>query len=117
MALLDELASIDIHPIVVEQPVPRRDWKGLGTVSQYAQCLIAADESCRSFADAQRICKDQLASMINIKLAKVGVIGALEIITLAEQTGTRLMIGAMVETRLGCGFAAHLVSAEPSLRD
>ena len=56
------------------------------------------------------ICKDELASMINIKLAKVGVIGAMEIIALAEQNGTRLMIGAMVETRLGCGFAAHLVS-------
>ena len=48
--------------------------------------------------------------MINIKLVRVGVLNALDIIQSAKDLEMKLMMGAMVETRLGCGFAAHLVS-------
>ena len=48
--------------------------------------------------------------VINIKLAKVGVMGALEIIEKAKAAGLDLMIGGMVETRLAMGFAGQLAA-------
>ncbi|KAF2298670.1 hypothetical protein GH714_024659 [Hevea brasiliensis] len=41
---------------------------------------LHADESCRGLADVKIIAERNLADVINIKLAKVGVLGALEII-------------------------------------
>ncbi|RWW57407.1 hypothetical protein BHE74_00035814, partial [Ensete ventricosum] len=71
---------------------------------------VAADESCRSLADAHKIIQGNLAHVINIKLAKLGVIGALEIINIARESGVALMIGGMVETRLAMGFSGHLAA-------
>ncbi len=113
LELLDRLDQRGIRPILLEQPVPRTDWDGLRMVTQGTNVLVAADESCRSLADAQRICREASADVINIKLAKVGVLGALDIIALADEYDMKLMIGAMVESRLGCGFAAHLVCGRP----
>ncbi|MDA0365187.1 MAG: dipeptide epimerase, partial [Chloroflexi bacterium] len=47
---------------------------------------------------------------INIKLAKSGVVGALEIAAIARACGLGLMIGGMVETRIGMDFAAHVAA-------
>ncbi|KAI3795141.1 hypothetical protein L1987_37789 [Smallanthus sonchifolius] len=58
---------------------------------------VAADESCRSLADAKEIVKRQLADVINIKLAKVGVLGALEIIDFAKVSGLDLMICDIID--------------------
>lgn len=100
--------------MLFEQPVHRDNWEGLGHVSQIAKdkygVSVAADESCRSLADAKKIVQESLADVINIKLAKVGVLGALEIIDLARSVGLNLMIGGMVETRLAMGFAGHLAA-------
>lgn len=100
--------------MLFEQPVHRDDWKGLGHVSQIAKdkygVSVAADESCRSLVDAKKIVQESLADVINIKLAKVGVLGALEIIDLVRSSGLNLMIGGMVETRLSMGFAGHLAA-------
>lgn len=103
-----------VTPILFEQPVHRDDWEGLHVVSQIAKdkygVSVAADESCRSLADAHKIIQGNLAHVINIKLAKLGVIGALEIISIAREAGVALMIGGMVETRLAMGFSAHLAA-------
>lgn len=103
-----------VVPILFEQPVHRDDWEGLNHVSHVAKdrygVSVAADESCRSLHDAQRIIQGNLAHVINIKLAKLGVLGALEIIDVARKAGLALMIGGMVETRLAMGFAGHLAA-------
>lgn len=100
--------------MLLEQPVHRDDWEGLGFVSRVARdkygVSVAADESCRSVADVEKIIEGNLADVINIKLAKVGVVGALEIIEIAKASGLKLMIGGMVETRLAMGFAGHLAA-------
>jgi len=54
--------------------------------------------------------KDNLAQVINIKLAKCGVVQALEIAEIARANGTGLMIGGMVETRIAMGFSAHFAA-------
>ncbi|KAM7268527.1 hypothetical protein ACFE04_010693 [Oxalis oulophora] len=112
--VLEKLHDMGVTPILFEQPVHRDDWEGLGEVTRIAKykygISVAADESCRSLADVQKIIKGNLADVINIKLAKVGVVGALEIIEVAVEAGLDLMIGGMVETRLAMGFAGHLAA-------
>ncbi|MQA00076.1 MAG: dipeptide epimerase [Dehalococcoidia bacterium] len=110
LALLRELRAADIEPALLEQPVAREDWDGLGRVAREAAVPVAADESCRSPEDARRIARDGLAQVLNIKIAKSGVVGALAIASIARAAGLGLMIGGMVETRIGMGFAAHLAA-------
>lgn len=106
------LLEMGVTPVLFEQPVHRDDWEGLVHVSHIAKdkfgVSVAADESCRSLDDVKKIVKGNLADVINIKLAKVGVLGALEIIEVVRASGLNLMIGGMVETRLAMGFAGHL---------
>ncbi|KAL8492468.1 hypothetical protein ACS0TY_023880 [Phlomoides rotata] len=112
--VLEKLHEMEVTPILFEQPVHRDDWKGLGYVSHVARTKfgvsVAADESCRSLDDVNKIVKEDLAHVINVKLAKVGVLGALAIIDLARASGLDLMIGGMVETRLAMGFAGNLAA-------
>ncbi|KAL5726551.1 hypothetical protein ACHQM5_009589 [Ranunculus cassubicifolius] len=112
--VLEKLHEMGVTPVLFEQPVHRDDWKGLGHVTHVAKgkygTSVAADESCRSLLDVQTIIDGNLADVVNIKLAKVGVLGALEIIELARRSGLDLMIGGMVETRLAMGFAGHLAA-------
>ncbi|KAK2988574.1 hypothetical protein RJ640_001508 [Escallonia rubra] len=107
-------AEMGVTPVLFEQPVHRDDWEGLGHVTHVAKhnygVSVAADESCRCLEDVKKIVKGDLADVINIKLCKVGVIGALEIIRAARASGLNLMIGGMVETRLAMGFAGHLAA-------
>lgn len=114
------VTEMGVTPILFEQPVHRDDWEGLGHVSRVAKgkyrVSVAADESCRSLADVKKIVKENLADVVNIKLAKVGVIGALEIIDEARASGLDLMIGGMVETRLAMGFAGHLAAGLGSFK-
>ncbi|XP_039032099.1 L-Ala-D/L-amino acid epimerase-like isoform X2 [Hibiscus syriacus] len=112
--VLEKLHVMGVTPVLFEQPVHRDDWEGLGRVSHFAKSKygvsVAADESCRNLADVKKIVQGELADVINIKLAKVGVISSLEIIDLARASGLDLMIGGMVETRLAMGFAGHLAA-------
>ncbi|XP_063945322.1 L-Ala-D/L-amino acid epimerase-like isoform X2 [Daucus carota subsp. sativus] len=95
-------------------PVHKDDWEGLGRVTQIAKekygVSVAADENCRGFADVKKIVEENLADIINIKLAKLGVVGAHEIIELAHASGLHLMISGMVETRISMGFASLLAA-------
>ncbi|KAJ7975158.1 L-Ala-D/L-amino acid epimerase [Quillaja saponaria] len=112
--VLEKLHEMGVTPVLFEQPVHRDDWEGLGYVRRIARdsygVSVAADESCRSLADVTKIVKGNLADVINIKLAKVGVVGAHDIIEMARTAGLDLMIGGMVETRLAMGFAGHLAA-------
>ncbi|WP_139556850.1 dipeptide epimerase [Methylotetracoccus oryzae] len=110
LAVLAELRRAGIEPALLEQPVPREDWDGLGRLAREAGVPVAADEACRCPADALRILRGSMAQVINIKMAKCGVVQALEIAALARTAGIGLMIGGMVETRLAMGFSAHFAA-------
>lgn len=110
LTVLTELHKANIEPDLLEQPVPRDDWEGLGRLVQEAGVLIAVDESCQTPQDAVRITRENLAQVINIKLAKCGVVQALEIAAIAHASGLGLMIGGMVETRIAMGFSAHFAA-------
>ena len=106
LTLVAELRAERIEIALLEQPVARHDWEGLGRVRREAGVPVAADESCRGVDDARRIAADKLATVLNIKLAKCGVAEALQIVEVAREAGLGLMIGGMVETRIAMGFGA-----------
>ncbi len=108
--LLSDLRAAGITPALLEQPLAREDWDGLGRLARESGVPVAADESCRTPEDAARIGRGALAQVINIKLAKCGVVQALEIAAIARAFGLGLMIGGMVETRLGMGSSAHFAA-------
>ncbi|HSR63506.1 MAG TPA: dipeptide epimerase [Gammaproteobacteria bacterium] len=110
LEILAELRKADIVPDLLEQPLKREDWEGMGKLTREAGVPIAADESCRTPADAMRIAKGGLAHVINIKLAKCGVVQALDIVSIARSGDIGLMIGGMVETRIAMGFSAHFAA-------
>ncbi len=110
IALADRLAASGMKPVLLEQPVARDDLAGLRKVGDATGIPVAADESCTSPQDAIRIVEAKAAGVINIKLVKSGVVQALEIVSIARSAGLGLMIGGMVETRIGMGFAAHFAA-------
>ncbi|KAK1384078.1 Dipeptide epimerase [Heracleum sosnowskyi] len=114
LQVLQTLHEMKLTPVLFEQPVHRDDWEGLCRVTKIAKekygVSVAADESCRGLDDAKKIIEGNLADVINIKLAKLGVLGALEIVELAQASGLHLMIGGMAESRLAVGFAGQLAA-------
>uniref|UniRef100_A0A1J3FNM3 Dipeptide epimerase n=1 Tax=Noccaea caerulescens TaxID=107243 RepID=A0A1J3FNM3_NOCCA len=112
--VLQKLHEMKVTPILFEQPVHRNNWEGLSYVTRIAKSRfgvsVAADESCRDLTDLKRIIKGDIVDVVNIKLAKTGILEALEVIELARSSGIELMIGGMVETRLAMGFSGHLAA-------
>jgi L-alanine-DL-glutamate epimerase-like enolase superfamily enzyme len=110
IGLVDRLAVAGMKPVLLEQPVARDDLAGLRKVGETTGIPVAADESCTSPQDAIRIVEARAARVLNIKLVKSGVVQALDIAAIARSAGLDLMIGGMVETRIGIGFAAHFAA-------
>ncbi len=108
--LVNRLAAAGMKPVLLEQPVARDDLAGLRRVGDATGIPVAVDESCTSSLDAIRIVEAKAAQVINIKLVKSGVVQALDIVSIARSAGLDLMIGGMVETRIGIGFAAHFAA-------
>ena len=100
-------AAITVCPRVelVEQPTPKDDLRALHAVARAFPGLIFADEACRTPAHALAIAARDVGG-INLKLMKCGVSGLLECASVARAAGRRLMIGCMLESALGIGFAA-----------
>jgi L-alanine-DL-glutamate epimerase-like enolase superfamily enzyme len=93
---------------LVEQPVAKEDVAALDAVAASSPVPIFADEAIKSPADALRLVRETRVQGINVKLMKAGVSGALDIIAIARAAGRKLMIGCMLETRRGIGFALAL---------
>lgn len=108
--LLETLESEDMEPLLFEQPVHRHDFEGLRFVTERARVPVAADESVHTAADALRIARMGAANVINIKLMKSGIVEALDIAAVCRAAHIRLMVGAMMESRLGVAASAHFIA-------
>ncbi|PON49231.1 Mandelate racemase/muconate lactonizing enzyme/methylaspartate ammonia-lyase [Trema orientale] len=110
--VLEKLHEMAVSPVLFEQPVHKDDWNGLADVRDVARdkygINVAADESCQTLIDVQKVVQENIVDFINIKLAKFGVLGTLRVIEMARKSGLNLIIDSMVETRLATGFAGHL---------
>ncbi|MDR4493072.1 MAG: dipeptide epimerase [Nitrospirales bacterium] len=109
LLFLDAVHRRRIPVLLLEQPVHRDDWDGLLHVHQQSSIPIAADESVRSLADAERLIRDRAVDVFNVKITKCGVMESVNIVNLARASGLRLMIGGMVESRVAMGCSLSLV--------
>jgi L-Ala-D/L-Glu epimerase len=95
-----------------EQPCARDDLDGMATVTREIAAPVIADESLRDVDDLHRIVEARAATGVNLKLVKLGgPVKARAIGRAAKELDLDVMMGAMVETRLGITSAAHVCVA------
>jgi o-succinylbenzoate synthase len=108
-----EDAGCDIE--LVEQPVPAADLEGMAWVTDRVSTPILADESVYGVRDLVAVIRHGAADMVNVKLAKCGGLGpARTLLELAREHGIGSIVGSMMESHVGVGAAAALVSAYPT---
>jgi L-alanine-DL-glutamate epimerase-like enolase superfamily enzyme len=91
-----------------EQPVRKDDFDGMRFVRDHCPLPVAADETVFTSEDALRVVREGAADMINIKVAKSGILGALDIAAIARAANLGLMIGGMTESKIGLAASVHL---------
>ena len=92
----------------LEQPFPKHDLPSMRSFRKKSKVPLMADESVLSPADAMRIVESGAADGFVIKIAKSGVLGALDLIQIARRAHLRLAIGCMEESKLGLAASVHL---------
>ena len=90
-----------------EQPVRRENWDGLAQVQKEGGIPVAADESARTVSEASWLIRKKTVQILNVKLAKSGLLGASEIVRRAKRAGMKLMIGCMAESAVGLSASVH----------
>lgn len=107
--------TIEAKNLVVEcfeQPCAADDLEGMAFVTAALDVPVIADESVKRLLDLERIITQRAADGVNLKLVKSGgPLGSLAIGLAAKQQNMPLMIGGMVETRLGMTAGAHVAAA------
>lgn len=101
-------AAIDIK--LLEQPLPAGALDELAELRAAIALPVAVDEAVFTPADAHAVIAAGAADIIVLKLAKAGVIGALDIAAIARGAGLDLMMGCMLESAVGIHASAHLVA-------
>ena len=110
LRFLARLEARGIIPTLFEQPLYRDDWLGMADLTARAPVAICADESVHTAADAIRIVRERAAHSINIKLMKSAFLASLDIVGICRAARLGLMIGGMMESRLGSAAAAHFAA-------
>lgn len=111
---LGKLDAFDIE--FCEQPM--RTWfdDQLPELNINSPIKIMADESCYNHHDARKLINSKSCEYLNIKFAKSGgILEAQKIHEIALQTGTKCMIGAMLESRIALSANLHFALASPNI--
>lgn len=112
MSLVSIARGLGVQLECFEQPCQRDDLEGMAYVTALAGCPVVADESIKTLHDLDRVVAKKAASAVNLKLVKHGgLIQAGRVGRAAKRAGLRVMVGAMVETRLGLSAMAHVARA------
>jgi L-alanine-DL-glutamate epimerase-like enolase superfamily enzyme len=106
--LAGRVASHGIEISLLEQPVRRDDFAGMRYVREHCAAPVGADETVFTPEDAIRVVREGAADVINIKVAKSGLLGALDIASIARAANLGLMIGCMMESKIGLAGSVHL---------
>lgn len=103
--------DLEKHQVeLLEQPLEKPDFDGLGTLQNETTIPIVADESIQKFKDIEALSNVGIKG-VNIKLMKVGgITPALKMIRKAKNLGLKIMLGCMIETAIGTTAMAHLAS-------
>jgi L-alanine-DL-glutamate epimerase-like enolase superfamily enzyme len=111
---LSALAKFNIQ--FCEQPM--RTWYDdkLPELNVNSQIPIMADESCYNHHDARRLINSKSCDLLNIKFSKSGgILEAQKIHEVALQTGTKCMLGGMLESRLALTANLHFAMASQNV--
>lgn len=93
---------------MVEQPVAKTDFAGMGYVQSHTDLPVVADESVQTLADVEALARAGVRA-INLKLQKAGGLApGLAMLRRAKALGMQVMLGCMIETSLGVTAMAHL---------
>jgi len=108
VALVKMLEQFDVE--MIEQPVARDDFEGMGLVQRSTGIPVVADESVQSMEDVEKLYEAGVHA-INLKLMKVGGLsnGAAILRRAKEEFHMGVMLGCMIETSVGVGAMAHLM--------
>ncbi len=95
-----------------EQPCASDDLEAMAYVTAALDIPVIADESVKRLEDLERVIAARAANGVNLKLVKSGgPLGCLAIGRAAKERSMPIMMGGMVETRLGMTAAAHVAAA------
>jgi L-alanine-DL-glutamate epimerase-like enolase superfamily enzyme len=111
LSLVDDLEGRGVDVALFEQPVPAADWEGLERVARRVR--VALDESvvhARDVLEAAR--RLGPPHVVNVKLMKSGVVGALDVVAAARAAGLSLMIGGMLESSLAMSTSACFAAGQ-----
>jgi L-alanine-DL-glutamate epimerase-like enolase superfamily enzyme len=108
LELTHDLTKAGISLLFFEQPFRKHDFHSMRLFRLRSRVPLFADESVHSAADALRLFESNAADGVNIKVAKSGLLGALDIIRMAQRFKKRLAIGCMEESKLGLAASVHL---------
>jgi L-alanine-DL-glutamate epimerase-like enolase superfamily enzyme len=112
MSLVSIARGLGLQLECFEQPCEHDDLEGMAHVTALAGCPVVADESVKTLHDLDRVIAKKAASAVNVKLVKHGgLVETGRIARAAQRAGLRVMVGAMVETRLGLSAMAHVARA------
>lgn len=107
--------AVEAKQLVVEcyeQPCGQDQLDAMAIVTAALDIPIIADESVKRLEDLEKVIAAKAADGVNLKLVKSGgPLGCLAIGRRAKERGMPLMIGGMVETRLGMTAGAHVAAA------
>jgi L-alanine-DL-glutamate epimerase-like enolase superfamily enzyme len=111
---LNAMAEFNIEHC--EEPIARWKLTDMPRVKKESPIAIMADECCGDDHDAQRLIELNACDYMNIKLCKSGgIFKALKMARMAEKSGIKLQVGAMIESRLAMTAFAHYALCSPSI--
>jgi len=97
---------------------PMRTWfdDRLPELKANSPIKLMADESCYNHHDARKLINSQSFEYLNIKFSKSGgILEAQKIHEVALQTGTKCMIGSMLESRIALTANLHFALSSPNV--
>jgi L-alanine-DL-glutamate epimerase-like enolase superfamily enzyme len=103
-----QLEKAKIKLSFLEQPFRKHDLRSMKVFRSRCRMPLFADESVLTAHDAIKVFEASAADGVNIKVAKSGLLGALDIIRTAQRFHKRLAIGCMEESKLGLAASVHL---------
>lgn len=115
--VIPRLESLGV--MLVEQPLPAWDLRGLAELSRRSPIPIAVDESVMDMHDLAELVGLGFRGVVNVKVSRVGgPLRAARILQASVDMGLEAMVGCMLETSLGISHAVHAVSTvKPSFVD
>ena len=110
--ILNHLKDILQEIILIEEPVPTKQWDLMKEVTDNVDIPIFADESAVNLEDVKTIIKNQCVNGINIKLQKTGGIWPAKVIAKkCEKYGLKVMVGCMFESAIGIAAGVHFAQS------